>query len=412
MRNTVAPPKLTVQQILDWADGFFRRHREWPHSNSGPIDEAIGETWCAIDNALNQGRRGLPGNSSLARVLAQCRGVFRASQEPTLTLEQILAWADAWHERVGDWPSNRSDRVPGPSGIRWSYVDDALRTGRCDLPGGSSLARLLAAERGCAASAARQGSARKRSSSGPISIFGAPARGRRATPARFSDIRKTLGATSNNASGVPDEGCQAAHRWLTFSPSAGEGGIAVASRRSALTTSSPGPTPFMSGPALGRSITRGPSQRCLARRGAPFILRSANGCRGLEGGSSLARLLTERRGVYNPQGERVLSEQQILGWADAWRARVGRWPTRDSGVIPGAGGMTWGAVAQALREGTCGLAGGSTLGRLLTSRRSVRRTPRVPHLTEDQIVAWADEHYRRTHTWPKVLSGPIFGDGT
>ena len=71
--------------------------------------------------------------------------------------------------------------------------------------------------------------------------------------------------------------------------------------------------------------------------------------------------------------------------------------------------MTWGAVAQALREGTCGLPGGSTLGRLLRSRRSVRRTPRVPHLTEDQIVAWADEHYRRTHTWPKVLSGSIFG---
>ena len=79
--------------------------------------------WCAIDQALKHGRRGLPGDSSLASLLARLPGRIRVRHEPTLTVAQILAWADAWHERVGDWPSAGSERVPGPSGIRWNYVD-------------------------------------------------------------------------------------------------------------------------------------------------------------------------------------------------------------------------------------------------------------------------------------------------
>jgi hypothetical protein len=409
VRNTLAPPKLTVEQILDWADAFSRRQREWPHSDSGPIDEAIGETWCAIDVALKHGRRGLPGNSSLARLLAQRRGVFRAGQEPTLTVEQILAWADAWHERVGDWPSDRSDRVPGLSGIRWGYVDDALRTGRCGLPGGSSLARLLAAERGVrrfrGASRLSEETILKwadqhfrRTGAWPTrdsgSIFGHPQNA-------WSDIEQRL---QRGGRGLPG-GSSLARLLAERRGKRNRGSLpplciddilawadAVHERTGTWPQHHSGPIAEVPGE------TWGAVQSALA-----------NGCRGLEGGSSLARLLTEHRGVYNPQGERVLSEQQILGWADAWHARVGRWPTRDSGAIPGAGGMTWGAVAQALREGTCGLPGSATLGRLLRSRRSVRGTPRVPNLTEDQIVAWADEHYRRMRTWPKVLSGPIFG---
>src|SRR5438093_2988730 len=30
-------------------------------------------------------------------------------------------------------------------------------------------------------------------------------------------------------------------------------------------------------------------------------------------------------------------------------------------------------------------------------------------LTEEQILAWADENYERTAKWPKVNSGPIVG---
>ena len=44
------------------------------------------------------------------------------------------------------------------------------------------------------------------------------------------------------------------------------------------------------------------------------------GRRGLSGGSSLARLLSERRGLRNPQRPPDLSVPEILAWADAFRA--------------------------------------------------------------------------------------------
>jgi hypothetical protein len=66
-----------------------------------------------------------------------------ARQRPPLTVEQILAWADAHHERTGRWPISRSGPVEGVPGQTWGDVDKALRAGRRGLPGGDSLARLL-----------------------------------------------------------------------------------------------------------------------------------------------------------------------------------------------------------------------------------------------------------------------------
>jgi hypothetical protein len=69
-----APP-LTVKQILDGAKAHHRRTGRWPTAASGPIAEAPGQTWGGIDQALAGGFRGLPGGSSLARLLHQQRRV-------------------------------------------------------------------------------------------------------------------------------------------------------------------------------------------------------------------------------------------------------------------------------------------------------------------------------------------------
>ena len=45
----------------------------WPKRDSGPIEEAPGETWGAVEMALAHGQRGLPGGSSLIRLLKRCR---------------------------------------------------------------------------------------------------------------------------------------------------------------------------------------------------------------------------------------------------------------------------------------------------------------------------------------------------
>jgi len=142
-RRRLLKPPLAVPQILAWADAHLKRTGRFPTSLSGPVCEATDESWGRINNALYHGIRGLAGGSSLRSFLAEQRG-FR----PTLTLEQVLAWADAHRVRTGEWPSVNSGAVHGEAGERWQAIDRALRRGNRGLPGGSSLAMLLDERRG------------------------------------------------------------------------------------------------------------------------------------------------------------------------------------------------------------------------------------------------------------------------
>src|SRR5271165_7485144 len=65
-----------------------------------------------------------------------------------LTAKQIVAWADAYRRRTGEWPTQDSGPVFGQLGQTWKAIDGALRRGRRGLLGGDSLPRLLARERG------------------------------------------------------------------------------------------------------------------------------------------------------------------------------------------------------------------------------------------------------------------------
>ena len=65
-----------------------------------------------------------------------------------LTIQRILAWADAHHGRTGKWPSQQTGPIDASPGETWIAVDTALRKGNRGLIGGSSLARLLAKKRG------------------------------------------------------------------------------------------------------------------------------------------------------------------------------------------------------------------------------------------------------------------------
>jgi hypothetical protein len=49
------------------------RTGRWPSAGSGPIAEAPGEKWNADNMALVKGNRGLPGGSSLARLLGEMK---------------------------------------------------------------------------------------------------------------------------------------------------------------------------------------------------------------------------------------------------------------------------------------------------------------------------------------------------
>src|SRR5260370_39791842 len=96
-----------------------------------------------------------------------------------------------------------------------------------------------------------------------------------------------------------------------------------------------------------------------------------------------------------------LSVGQILGWADAYHARTGRWPNVNSGRIPEGLGESWQSVDLDLRLGLRGLPRGSSLARLLAEKRGARNIKGLPPLTIQQILPWRDAHHKRTGPSPK-----------
>ena len=252
-------PLLHISQILEWADEHFERTGRWPTISDGKVVQTADEKWMNINAALIQGLRGLPGGSSLAKLLAERRGNRNIGALPPLTESMILAWADLHFARHGAWPGRDAGPIESRPGETWHNVNASLHNGR----------------------------------------------------------------------------------------------------------------------------------------------------RGLPGGSSLARLLDNQRGVRNPANVPRLSTRQILAWADAHHRRTGKWPTLKSGPVADAPGETWQAIARALHAGLRGLPGGSTLARLFASHRGVRNRKGAAPLTLKKILAWADAHFRRTGVWPHARTGRI-----
>ena len=106
--------------------------------------------WSRIDDALIVGNRSLPGGSSLARLLAEYRGVRNRKALPTYDVETLLRWADHHYERHGRWPSVWSGAIEAAPDETWNAVDSALKAAGRGLAGCGyrSLAHLLDERRG------------------------------------------------------------------------------------------------------------------------------------------------------------------------------------------------------------------------------------------------------------------------
>jgi len=126
-------------------------------------------------------------------------------------------------------------------------------------------------------------------------------------------------------------------------------------------------------------------------------------------GISLAQLLAERRGVRNRMRLPKFTVRQIVAWTIAHYERAGTWPTHTSGAVVEAPGETWFAVDKALRNGRRGLKGGSSLFQLLAEHHHVRLHRRIPAVTIDQILDWADAHFARFKRPPTQTSSLIPG---
>jgi hypothetical protein len=140
---------LTISQILDWADLHHLRTGRWPTSRSGPIIDRPERTWESVQTALVKGTCGLPGGSTLARLLRS----RRKAKDPRLTmpdldLKKVLEWVDAHWSRTGQWPHRDGGAVAECPSIAWATIDRRLKQGRLSLPKGTTLSKWLREVRG------------------------------------------------------------------------------------------------------------------------------------------------------------------------------------------------------------------------------------------------------------------------
>jgi superfamily II DNA or RNA helicase len=406
-RNHLDLSPLTVGQILAWADAYHDSSGKWPNIESGSICGDPDETWKSVDGALRQGRRGLPGCSSLPRLLSEQRGVRNHLDLQDLSEEQILAWSDAHHGRTGRWPKKDTGPIDGMHDETWSSVDAALRAGNRGLPGGASLAKLLANKRGV----------RNHLDLPPLTK-------KQILTWADAHYERTGDWPKKNAGPImemPDETWGRIDRALIQ----GLRGLSGDSSLSRLLAEHRGARNHLDLPALSIAQVLGWADNHYQRTGtwrrhnsgavvdAPGLtwtaitLALSKGLRGLPPGSSLAQLLAEYRGVRNHLALPALSEENILSWADAYHKRRGKWPNHKSGLIEGTSGETWGRVNTALEKGLRGLKGGCSLAQLLAQARGVRNFMRLPTLSVEQILSWADAHHNSTGEWPTRNAGAI-----
>jgi len=332
--DTTLPP-LTEEQILKWADAHHQKTGEWPRHKSGGVVAAPDETWFAIDAALRQGGRDMPGGSSLAQLLAEKRGVRNRKGLSKLTIKEILRMADTHYKKTGEWPNRNTGDVIGVSGEKWMNIQNALSVGLRSLPGGSSLAQLLAENRG------------------------------------VQNISALPDLTVKQILQWADAHHQKTGRWPKSS----------------------------SGKVLGAS----------GETWANVHGSLSRGHRGLPGGSTLAQLLAAKRGIRNHLDLPALNIQQILKWADSHHRKTGKWPKRNTGDVLGTPSEKWMSIENALRRGQRGLPAGSSLAQLLAEKRGARNNYSVPDLTIRQILKWAHTHHRKTGQWPNRNSGDVLG---
>jgi hypothetical protein len=410
LRFRAAPRReLTAEQILTWADLFKAQNGRWPRWDDGTVG-LFDLSWAQVNQALRKGYRGLPGGSSLALLLRDCRGVRHYRFPPLLTVERILEWADAHHEHHGSWPLHISGPVLTAPGETWVAIDTALREGSRGLSGRSSLAKLLHRRRGVRnhlaipqltiaivlkwadAYFARNGMWPS-ISSGQIpytrgdtwkAVDFALRDGHRGLPVHGLSLARLLAEHRGvrNPAEVPRLKLRVILDWAD----------AHNARSGKWPTAASGPIPEAAGETWCAIDTA-----------------LAAGSRGLRGGDSLARLLARRRGRRNKADLPPLTREAILQWADGHHRRTGVWPTSQAGSISDAPNETWMGVERSLRRGFRGLPGGESLARLLEAERGVRNPASLPPITTEQVLLWADTHHDRTGSWPTSASGPAVG---
>ncbi len=404
VKQTTDKSPLTIEQILAWADEHKAATGDWPISNSGQVT-GTDETWTGINLALRRGGRGLPGRSSLPKLLQAERGVRNRLNQPDLSVKQIAVWADAHKAATGRWPLRSSGQLRGTSET-WAGIDLMLKRGGRGLPRGGSLAKLLQLERGV----------RNLGSLSDLTVqqILAWVDGQKAVTGEWPNVRSEFVADADETWAGIDSALKSGRRGLPGGASLAE--LLHTEREAPYHLGRPNLTikQILTWVDAHKAATGAwPKQNSGSVLGTDETWSAINdamnrGSRGLPGGSSIAKLLDDKRSVRNIQALPDLTIKQILAWADAHKTATGVWPKGNSGSVKGMD-ERWSAINQSLMKGSRGLRGGVSLAKLLKVKRGVSYIHGQPDLSIEQILAWADAHHAATGEWPKKTSGSVKG---
>lgn len=363
--------RLSVEQILAWADEHYSRTGQWPLATSGAVFGANRETWRAIESALRRGNRGLPGNQSLSLLLWRHREVRPRTTTEPLSIEQILTWADQHRRRTGQWPNRGSGKIADAQHETWQKVDDALCHRRRGLRGTTTLARLLRKCRGVSNHASQRG---------PLSEEQILAWADRyhARHGKWPDILSgPIAEEPGEKWSAIDYALRVGSRGLPGKDSlcrllARNRGVTAYGARAPLTVEAilrwadghfnrTGRWPYTG----SGEVTDKPSESWARIDQALRV-----GCRGLRGGTTLAKLLHKHRGAPRRGSRRpLLTVDRIAAWINAYHYRTGKWPKAVKQPVLEAPDETWRHLDYALRRGRRGLRGRQSLSTLVVRCR-------------------------------------------
>jgi len=334
---------------------------------------------------------------------------LREAAPRPLTEEQVLAWADAYYARTGDWPTVLSGAIDNVEGETWNNCDQALRKGLRGFRGGSSLARLLSDARGVRHN------------------YGVPDLSEELLAKWIKAHHERTGEWPIHLSGpvtdAPGETWRNIDQVLRSGRRGFAGGSSLARfREDHFGVRNPGNLPQLTTETIIEWIghyhertgkwprqTSGVIPNSAGETWSSVDKALRGGKRGIVAISSMARLLEEHFGVQNHLNAPRIREEDIAAWAKTYQQNTGTWPMKSSGPIQGVVGLTWSIVDNALIRGTRGLTGGSSLAKFLDEHFGVPNRKNLSSLTEETIAQWAKHHFDQTGKWPTARSGIVQG---
>jgi hypothetical protein len=328
---------------------------------------------------------------------------------PELTVEMIKRWVRAFHTEQGEYPTYSSGKIAGTNGETWGGVHSALKVGYRSLPGGSSLASFLENEFG-QRNVKRLPDFTRDQLRGWIFEF-------------FTKLNQYPTAESGEIPGADGDTWRTVNLALWKGYRGFPGGSSLAKFISEeFGVRNRGNLSRLTVDGIRQWVTewfdrtgnypKRNDGEIPGTNGETWAAVSDNlacGSRGLPGGSSLPRFLEQEFGVRNRLNPPELTLARIAELITAWRETTGEFPTTKSGAIPGLNGTTWGIVDKALRRGSRGLPGGSSLPQILEQQFNARNVENLPLFTHEQIRSWIIEYHQETGKYPVVLAGEIPG---